>query len=266
MPRVRAERMRVLYGQHATSLWQYAMRLTGDRVKAERVVEATFLRAVERSGLVEQSAGAARAWMFATARDEAGLGGRAEHDGEGDAAEELPLTEEAVGDPPADLLPRLLTRTDPAPHRVRSAALTVAGFAAAGGAAFALTLIPVTPTGPSPNMPQGPSAPVTDQPMQPVEPGVMTGEVSVIGQEWGTRVDVTGHYPPPPGGGFGSDAAEYELVVTGNDGTARTLAEWTAVAGDTVTPSGSTELPMLWVERVDIRSATTDQVLLTATF
>jgi RNA polymerase sigma-70 factor, ECF subfamily len=37
--------MRVLYDEHAAALWRYAVRLTGDRARAEDVVQETLLRA-----------------------------------------------------------------------------------------------------------------------------------------------------------------------------------------------------------------------------
>ncbi|EME15520.1 sigma-70 family RNA polymerase sigma factor [Rhodococcus triatomae] len=263
--------MRVLYGQHAAELWRYAMRLTGDRVRAESVVEGTLTRAVERPRLLEQSEGAVRASLFATARDLAGRG--AEHDAEhgvedtdGEVPPSVPVLDDAVGDPPPSLLPRLLDRTDTRRRRIRTALAAVVVAAAAALVAYAITLVPVTPAGPSPDMPQGPSAPVTDQPMQPVAQYPVTGEVSVVDEGRGTRIDVVAHYQPPPGGGYGTEQSTYALVVTDHTGTPSTVASWTAAAGETVTPSGSTDLPMLWVERVDVRSVTTDQVLLTATF
>ncbi|MFD1812371.1 hypothetical protein [Rhodococcus gannanensis] len=260
--------MRVLYEQHAAELWRYAMQLTGDRVRAESVVEGTLTRAVERPRLLEQSEGAVRAKLFGTARDLAGRG--AEHDAENGTDGEIPLSvplrDDAAGDPPPTLLPRLLDRTDTRRRRIRTALAVVVVAAAAALVAFAITLIPVTPAGPSPDMPQGPSAPVTDQPMQPVVQYPITGEVSVVDEGGSARIDVVAHYQPPPGGGYGTEQATYALVVTDHTGTPSTVASWTAAAGETVTPSGSTDLPMLWVERVDIRSVTTDQVLLTATF
>ncbi|MBU9763725.1 sigma-70 family RNA polymerase sigma factor [Mycobacterium sp. TNTM28] len=37
--------MRALYDEHAAALWRYALRLTGDRARAEDVVQETLLRA-----------------------------------------------------------------------------------------------------------------------------------------------------------------------------------------------------------------------------
>jgi hypothetical protein len=40
-----ADRVRLLYEEHAAPLWRYAVRLTGDRARAEDVVQETLLRA-----------------------------------------------------------------------------------------------------------------------------------------------------------------------------------------------------------------------------
>ncbi|MGW5074436.1 anti-sigma factor family protein [Rhodococcus sp. NPDC004095] len=178
----------------------------------------------------------------------------------------IPLRGDAAGDPPPDLLPRLMAATRPRRHWGRAAAIGVGAAAAAAALAAAVTLLPTEPTGPSPNMPQGPSAPVTAQAMEPVVPSSVTAEVSVIAQSWGSRIDVVCRYEAPPGGGYGTERSDYELILTDHSGTRTTLATWSAAAGETVTPSATTSVPMLWIERVDIRSVTTDQVILTSTF
>jgi RNA polymerase sigma-70 factor, ECF subfamily len=43
--------MRVLYHEHAAALLRYALRLTGDRARAEDVVQETLLRAWQHPGL-----------------------------------------------------------------------------------------------------------------------------------------------------------------------------------------------------------------------
>lgn len=178
----------------------------------------------------------------------------------------VPLRGDAAGEPPPDLLPRLLAQTRARRPWGRPAAIGVGVVAAAAALVAIVTLVPTTPTGPSQNMPQGPSAPVTAQAMQPVTPSSMTADVSVIAQEWGTRIDVVCRYEQPPGGGYGTERAEYEMVLTDHSGARTILATWTARAGETVTPSATTSVPMLWIDRIDIRSVTTDQVLLTSTF
>jgi RNA polymerase sigma-70 factor (ECF subfamily) len=45
MDHPQAALMRRLYDEHAATLWRYALRLTGDRARAEDVVQETLLRA-----------------------------------------------------------------------------------------------------------------------------------------------------------------------------------------------------------------------------
>ncbi len=61
--------MRVLYDEHGAALWRYAMRLTGDRSRAEDVVQETLLRAWQHPEVVDDSERSARAWLFTVARN-----------------------------------------------------------------------------------------------------------------------------------------------------------------------------------------------------
>ena len=61
--------MRMLYDEHAAALWRYAMRLTGDRARAEDVVQETLLRAWQHPEVTEDTERSARAWLFTVARN-----------------------------------------------------------------------------------------------------------------------------------------------------------------------------------------------------
>lgn len=61
--------MRNLYTEHASALWRYAMRLTGDGARAEDVVQETLLRARRHPHVFEDSERSARAWLFRVARN-----------------------------------------------------------------------------------------------------------------------------------------------------------------------------------------------------
>ncbi len=61
--------MRVLYEEHAAALWRYAVRLTGDRARAEDVVQETLLRAWRHPEVTEDRDRSARAWLFTVARN-----------------------------------------------------------------------------------------------------------------------------------------------------------------------------------------------------
>jgi RNA polymerase sigma-70 factor, ECF subfamily len=61
--------MRVLHDDHAAALWSYALKLTsGDRARAEDLVQETLLRAWKHPRVLDQSQGSARAWLFTVAR------------------------------------------------------------------------------------------------------------------------------------------------------------------------------------------------------
>jgi RNA polymerase sigma-70 factor (ECF subfamily) len=61
--------MREFYTEHADALWRYAMRLTGDRARAEDVVQETLLRAWQHPHAFEDSERSPRAWLFRVARN-----------------------------------------------------------------------------------------------------------------------------------------------------------------------------------------------------
>ncbi|WP_221468404.1 sigma-70 family RNA polymerase sigma factor [Saccharopolyspora phatthalungensis] len=61
--------MRALHDEHASALWSYALQLTsGDRARAEDVVQETLLRAWRHPKVLDQSQRSARAWLFTVAR------------------------------------------------------------------------------------------------------------------------------------------------------------------------------------------------------
>jgi RNA polymerase sigma-70 factor (ECF subfamily) len=64
-----AELMRALHDEHAAVLWRYVVRLTGDRVRAQDVVQETLLRAWRKPEVLDQSESSARAWLFTVARN-----------------------------------------------------------------------------------------------------------------------------------------------------------------------------------------------------
>lgn len=61
--------MTALYDEHASALWRYALRLTGNRARAEDVVQETLLRAWQHPEVVGDAERSARAWLFTVARN-----------------------------------------------------------------------------------------------------------------------------------------------------------------------------------------------------
>jgi RNA polymerase sigma-70 factor, ECF subfamily len=65
-----AELLRALHDEHADALWTFALRLTsGDRGKAEDLVQETLLRAWRHPEALDPSRGSVRSWLFTTARN-----------------------------------------------------------------------------------------------------------------------------------------------------------------------------------------------------
>ena len=60
--------MRALHDEHAHALWSFTLRLTGDRSRAEDVVQETLLRAWRSPNVLDGTHGATRAWLFTVAR------------------------------------------------------------------------------------------------------------------------------------------------------------------------------------------------------
>ena len=62
--------MQQLYEEHASALWVFCLRLTGqDRARAEDVVQETFLRAWKNNHVLDRSPGSVRAWLYTVARN-----------------------------------------------------------------------------------------------------------------------------------------------------------------------------------------------------
>ena len=64
-----AAMMRVLYDEHGSALWRYALHLTGDPARAEDVVQETLLRAWRHPEVTDDQERSARAWLFTVARN-----------------------------------------------------------------------------------------------------------------------------------------------------------------------------------------------------
>jgi len=60
--------MQALHDEHASALWGYVVRLTGDHAQAQDVVQETLLRAWRSPKMLSQPTGSLRAWLFTVAR------------------------------------------------------------------------------------------------------------------------------------------------------------------------------------------------------
>jgi RNA polymerase sigma-70 factor, ECF subfamily len=64
-----AASMRALYDEHGAALCRYAVRLTGDRARAEDVAQETLLRTWRHPEVFKESERSVRAWLFTVARN-----------------------------------------------------------------------------------------------------------------------------------------------------------------------------------------------------
>lgn len=63
------EFVRALYEEVGAPLFGYALRLTGDRERAEEVVQETLVRAWRRADVLDADPAATRGWLFTVARN-----------------------------------------------------------------------------------------------------------------------------------------------------------------------------------------------------
>ena len=64
-----ADLLRELHEQHAGALWSYALSLTGDRGRAQNVVQETLLRAWRDPQILDPECGSQRSWLCTVARN-----------------------------------------------------------------------------------------------------------------------------------------------------------------------------------------------------
>ena len=65
---VDATQLRALHDAHASALWRYVVRLTGDASSADDIVQETLLRALRSPRIMTQEPRSARSWLFTVAR------------------------------------------------------------------------------------------------------------------------------------------------------------------------------------------------------
>lgn len=68
IPGTGADAIKRLWDEHATALWRYAWRLTGDPAHAEDVMQETLLRAWQHPQVLDNGQ-SPRAWLFTVARN-----------------------------------------------------------------------------------------------------------------------------------------------------------------------------------------------------
>jgi anti-sigma factor RsiW len=161
-------------------------------------------------------------------------------------------TSEAAATPP-DLLPSLLFAVRRRRHRSR---LMTWSAAAAAAAVLGIGVF-VGVAGHSPTSPP-PQASVAAQPMSQVGTTALASTVAVIGERWGTFINMKCVCLAP----VYAHHDKLAMVVVGRDGTHTQLATWVAEPGHTATPAGSISTPADQLAAVQVVSADNGQVLL----
>lgn len=175
---------------------------------------------------------------------------------------DLPDPYAHVVSPRADLADLVARRAD----RERRTSRVRRGLAAvAVAAAMVLAVVLVVPRGgEAPGPTAAPDATVTLVQAADVP---LTANVRLTSVAWGTRIAMECDYPagspqdtgPYPGGGD-----SYALVVTDSAGTSSQVSTWTAVPGRTVRLDAATAVPLEEIASVEVRSARTGRLLLSA--
>lgn len=166
-----------------------------------------------------------------------------------ESSEEKPL--------PDTLLPALMRetrRTRRRRLRMAVAATAAAAVVVAGGSlAIGLAVGDDPPA-------QAPAAP-TGEAMEPVGPEVMSASVALTSVPWGTRLDLTCSYPPPPEEWADTDGWVYALVVVTRDGRAEQVATWRALPGKSMRLAAATAASREDISSVEIRTMSGDPLL-----
>jgi anti-sigma-K factor RskA len=152
---------------------------------------------------------------------------------------------------PDTLLPRLAAAIRAQQRRRRVWTSVVAAAAACLVTGVVLTASPWS----SPE-PEG-----TVLAMTAVTSAPVTATVRLDSVDWGTRVNLECTYQEAPSGEKWG-ARTYKLVVVPRDGgDVQQVAEWTALPGKTVTPTGSTSLTTEQIEEIRLLNSRGDTLL-----
>lgn len=161
----------------------------------------------------------------------------------------------AADDPvPAGLLDSLMRTVSARRRRARLVTLAACGLVAATVLASAV-LVAVRPSEPR-------SEPMAlEFTMAHVVPSTFDATFSLIGQPWGTQIEMSCTYLESADEADG-DADVLALVVVERDGDESVLATWMARTGDTARPSASTALSIDDIGAVKIVEIGTSEVVL----
>lgn len=158
--------------------------------------------------------------------------------------------------PLPEILPLLAARVRRT--RRRRLALAVSGAAAAAAIVVAAIVVPSLP---------GRSAPTSEVVLRPSVPSALTATVGFTSERWGTSIRMDCQYEGPAEGSGSADASswKYGLYVTDRSGSTTRVSTWTADPGSDVLTTGSIDLALTDLSRVEVRSESSGAVLLART-
>ena len=161
---------------------------------------------------------------------------------------------------PETLLPALLRESRVARRRRTRVSLAVAAAAAVvvGGGSLGIGLA----VGDDDPPPAATPAVPTGQPMESVSTtDWMTADLALTSVSWGTRLDLTCSYPPPPDGVSHPEEWSYVMVVRTRDGGVEQVATWKALPGKTMRLAAATATDRDDISSVEIRTSTGEPLL-----
>jgi hypothetical protein len=170
-----------------------------------------------------------------------------------DRAEELMEPEGADGPAPAARA-RVIGRGTHESRRRRVIAWA-GGLAAAALVAIVLAFAVTTAVSPA-------TPPEEVVALQPVTDLPLTAKVALTDVAWGTRIEMTCHYPPSRDPYASDKEWPYVLVVTSTDGIASELSSWRAGPGTTARLDAGTALDRGDIASIEVRAGSDGRVLL----
>lgn len=164
----------------------------------------------------------------------------------------------AEAEPPAQLLPRLAAVAER--RRRRGRWVTVGAALAAAAAAVAIA-IPVVTSMTATEKPSSTEQVVAERSMQPVKPNPVTASFKVVRADSKTRIVMTCSYGPSEQ----RYSWNLDLYVIGADGSQTKLDQWPAGPGTELTIDRTIDKTPDQIHEVQIRLASTGDVLLSGT-
>lgn len=106
------------------------------------------------------------------------------------------------------------------------------------------------------------SAPRESYALEAVIDVPLKASVALTGVAWGTRLDLECSYASDGGSESPAEGRPYSLIVIGADGQASTVSTWRALPGSTARLSAATALDADQISAIEIRSLTSDRILM----